>query len=95
MAHALAVTLVARDGESERVAEGLRILAEASGNEPGCRLFIAHRSTEDRHRFLLYELYDDEPAFLRHRDTPHFADYAETIVPLLSVREPVFYKTLE
>ncbi len=95
MAFALAVTLVARDGESERVAKGLITLQAASREEPGCRLWIAHRSSDDRDRFFLYELYDDDAAFAAHRGSAQFQHYAETIVPLLTERAGLAYETLD
>jgi quinol monooxygenase YgiN len=91
---ALAVTLVAREGESERVAAGLRTLQAASRAEPGCRIWIAHRAPDDTRRFFLYELYDDDAALAAHRASPHFGVYAATIGPLLTSRDPVAYQPL-
>ena len=42
-------------------------------DEPGCLRFDVHRSTEDPHRFILYEIYRDEAAFYEeHRSTAHY-----------------------
>lgn len=42
--------------------------------EPGCLRFDVHRSAEDPHRFLLYEIYRDRAAFeVEHRAAPHYA----------------------
>jgi (4S)-4-hydroxy-5-phosphonooxypentane-2,3-dione isomerase len=41
-------------------------------DEPGCRRFDVLRDNADPHRYLLYEMYDDEAAFQAHRNMPHF-----------------------
>ena len=42
-------------------------------DEAGCLRFDVHRSTEDPHRFILYEIYRDEAAFYEeHRSTVHY-----------------------
>ena len=47
-------------------------------DEPGCLRFDVHQHVEDRHRFLLYEIYTDRRAFYEaHRSTPHYADWQE------------------
>jgi quinol monooxygenase YgiN len=30
---------------------------------------------------MLYETYDDRAAFVKHRATPHFADFNQTVGP--------------
>ncbi|UFN51446.1 antibiotic biosynthesis monooxygenase [Roseomonas sp. OT10] len=63
----------ARPGEAEAVASLLARVAEAvRRDEPGCRQYVAHRDAADDHRFVIYEVYDDEAAFLAHQQAPHF-----------------------
>ena len=56
----LAVSWVAREGESDTVAELLRRLAPLSRAEPGCLQYDAHRDPDDPDRFFLFERYVDE-----------------------------------
>ena len=86
----------ARDGEEERVAEVLATNAALSEQEPGCRMFIAHRAVDDPRTFLLYEQYDDEAAFKAHTETAHFQELVLGIaVPRLESRERAFYTTMD
>jgi quinol monooxygenase YgiN len=46
-----------------------------SRKEPGCLLYIAHRSIDNPSNFVFYEQYKDEAALQAHRESPHFARY--------------------
>lgn len=46
-------------------------------DEPGCRYFDVTQDVKDPHRFVFYELYDDEAAIEAHRKAPHFAKWRE------------------
>ncbi len=84
-----------RDGQTQRIEALLRLLTEAIRNEPGNLEFIAHRAADDPNDFLLYEQYEDEQAFLAHRDTEHFKTLVlKEAVPLLAVREIKMYSIL-
>jgi autoinducer 2-degrading protein len=69
------VTLQVRPDRIDEFLRGIRANARASlRDEPGCLRFDVHRSAEDAHRFLLYEIYADEVAFREaHRTAPHYA----------------------
>jgi quinol monooxygenase YgiN len=45
-----------------------------------------HRHREDRHRFFVYEQFDDDAALAAHRAAPHFATHARTELPLVADR---------
>lgn len=91
----LAVTYVAKPGHEERVAELLPPLAERSRAEPGCLMFVAHRSPSDPRRFFLYEQYTDQAAIDAHRATPHFEQYVlNGVVPILESRTPEIYEPI-
>ena len=47
--------------------------------EPGCRQFDVCISQENPAQVFLYEVYDEEAAFDQHVQTPHFADFGQTI----------------
>jgi quinol monooxygenase YgiN len=92
------IVLVARyyvkPGRGDEVEAALRRMAPlVKQHEPGCRLYHANRSRENRDFFLLYEQYEDEAALLAHRETPHFKEIIEgTVVPLLDKREREIYE---
>ena len=84
-----------KDGETAKIEAILRELTIAIRNEPGNLEFIAHRLNDDPNEFLLYEQYQDEQAFLDHRQTPHFKTFVlERAVPLLTRREIEMFSIL-
>ena len=96
MAYVVAVTWRAREGEEDRVRQILAEVVAHSRTEPGCRMFVGHRSLEDPRTFFLYEQYDDEAAFLAHRETEHFQHHVVgEAVPRLESRERQNYVTLD
>lgn len=50
-------------------------------NEEACRQFDVSVHPEQSNRFFLYELYDDDAAFERHRQTEYFAQFFATVDP--------------
>ena len=61
----------------QRFARLIRANAKASvEREPGCRRFDVLLGPDDPRRFVLYEIYDDDVAFDRHLQTPHFKSFA-------------------
>lgn len=75
------------EADADRVRDIRSRHATTSSAEPGCVTFIAHQHTDDPTRFVLYEVYLDEPAFAEHRASAHFRDNIEqTIAPLLLER---------
>lgn len=62
--------------DCEQVAEWLRLLAAASRQEPGCISYIPHFIEGDSCTVLIYEQYVDKAALDRHRNAPHFHQYA-------------------
>jgi quinol monooxygenase YgiN len=84
----LAVTWVAREGESDAVADILRRLTALSRAEPGCLQYDVHRDPEDPNSFFLFERYADDAAFAAHEASPHFRELVlEESLPLLAGRE--------
>jgi quinol monooxygenase YgiN len=79
----------AKKGTGDAVVKALRQMGEAvKRDEPSCSTYRAARSTENPDVFVLYEEYENEAAFLAHRETPHFKSLIEgMIVPLLESRE--------
>ncbi len=84
----LAVSWVAREGESDTVAELLRRLAPLSRAEPGCLQYDAHRDPDDPDRFFLFERYVDEAALEAHAASLHFRELVlEEALPRLASRQ--------
>jgi (4S)-4-hydroxy-5-phosphonooxypentane-2,3-dione isomerase len=71
----LKVDMVVKAGMEARCKEYLRVLQEHSRHEPGCLLYVAHQSTENPRKFLIYEQYKDQSALDAHRNSPHFKQY--------------------
>lgn len=87
---------VAKPGEEERIVEILATLTPLTRAEPGCRMYLAHRSLDDPRTFFLYEQYDDEAAFAAHAESDHVRRHVVgDAVPRLEVRERVFYELLD
>ncbi|MBX6314623.1 MAG: antibiotic biosynthesis monooxygenase [Isosphaeraceae bacterium] len=91
----VAVTYVIKSGHEEEAVGLFTKLAEATRQEPGCRLYLVHRSMTDPGRFFLYERYDDQAALEAHRAAPHFAQYATNgLFKILESRAPELYVPL-
>ncbi len=86
----------AKPGEEEAVANVLRTMTPLTRAEPGCRMYIAHRSTEDPRSFLIYEQYEDEAALQAHRESEHFKVHVlRDGVNRLAQRDAAFYEFLD
>lgn len=82
----------AKEGQESRVAEILRDFLPQAQNEPGVKLFLISRATDNPAQFLFYELFRDEAAFKAHQDSTHFkAHIAGEALPLLARRERTQY----
>ncbi len=55
--------------------------------EPWCHQFDVCTIPDRPNSFLLYETYDDRAAFVKHRETPHFADFNQTVAPWVESKE--------
>jgi quinol monooxygenase YgiN len=91
----IAVTYVIQPGREDEAVEFFRILAAETRKEPGCRMYVAHRSLAEPRRFFLYEQYDDHAAVDAHRASPHFAKYAAGgLFEIVESRSPELYEPL-
>ena len=52
--------------------------------EPGVLRFDVLQSRENPASFLLYEAYRDEEATVQHKETAHYAEWKETVGPMMS-----------
>jgi len=62
--------------------------------EPGCRRFDVCLDPVDGASFLLYEVYDDEAAYLTHRELPHYAEFRILADPWTRSRRVLTYEGL-
>jgi quinol monooxygenase YgiN len=88
----VAVTYVVKPGHEDEAVGFFRTLTEHTRAEPGCRMYLAHRSTVDPRRFFLYEQYDDQAALDTHRAAPHFERYVKNgLFLIIESRSPEIY----
>jgi autoinducer 2-degrading protein len=91
----VAVTYVIQPGREDQAIRLFRELTRQTRAEPGCRMYLAHRSTTDPRRFFLYEQYDDQAALDAHRAAPHFETYVKNgLFLILESRSPELYEPL-
>jgi quinol monooxygenase YgiN len=91
----VAVTYVIKAGHEDEAVALFARLTGPTRAEPGCRMYLAHRSTTDPRKFFLYEQYDDQAALDAHRAAPHFEQFATGgLFPILESRTPEIYEPL-
>ena len=89
------VTYVIKSGHELEAVELFGKLTGPTRAEPGCRMYLVHRSTSDPRRFFLYEQYDNQAALDAHRASEHFAQYATGgLFPIIESRTPELYELL-
>ena len=87
MAYVLAVTWTAKQGNEAEVHEILRILGEASRQEPGVITYTTHLDPDNPREFFIYEKDHDVGSLEAHQETAHFKEYVlEKAIPLLETR---------
>jgi quinol monooxygenase YgiN len=85
----VAIMLEAKDGESEALAEILRVLTPPTMAEPGVKLFLPYRSPTNRSLFFIFELYVNEAGWAAHEATYHFKAAIKELLPRVTRRERV------
>jgi autoinducer 2-degrading protein len=60
---------------------------ESVEREPGCRQFDVLRVLDDPNRVVLYEVYDDLPAFDAHREMEHVKAFFREADALIAARK--------
>jgi len=75
--------------------EATRLNHESSVLEPGNRRFDVLQSADDPTRFVLYEAYENAAEAAKHKETPHYKQWRETVADWMALpREGVPYKGL-
>ena len=62
--------------------------------EEWCHQFEVSTSPDRPNCFLLYETYDDRDAIVKHRETPHFAKFAEKIESWVEAKDVIIWDIL-
>jgi (4S)-4-hydroxy-5-phosphonooxypentane-2,3-dione isomerase len=58
--------------------------AQASLQEPGIARFDVVQQQDDPARFVLVEAYRDADAPAKHKETPHYAKWRDTVAPMMA-----------
>jgi quinol monooxygenase YgiN len=87
----VAIEIVAKAGEEDRVADALEALIKPTMAEPGVKLFLPYRSPTDPAAFFIFELYRNEAGWAEHQRTAHFKSFVDNMLPRLAKRERVPY----
>ena len=85
----VAIMLEAKDGESDALAEILRVMTAPTMAEPGVKLFLPYRSPTKKSLFFVFELYVNEAAWTAHEATDHFKVAVKELLPRVTRRERV------
>ena len=96
MAYVVRATWTAQPGSEDVVLGVLRELAPVSRAEPGNQQYVAYQDPAHPRVFHLFEVYDDERAYVSHTDSEHFERLARGVaIPVLESRERAFFQTLD
>jgi (4S)-4-hydroxy-5-phosphonooxypentane-2,3-dione isomerase len=83
-----AVELDIVPADRDKFLDAIKENASASVKEPGCRQFDIHVLASDPNHFFLYEVYENEAAYMAHRETEHFKKYFATTANMIAKRVP-------
>jgi len=84
--HVVHVNVVVQPDGVDAFIEATLANARASVQEPGCARFDVLQDQADPARFRLVEVYRDQPAVAGHKETAHYAAWAEAVAPLMAER---------
>ena len=79
----LAVTFRIKPGAEDRAVDCFQKLTEHSRAEPGCLMYLFHRSPTNPLQFFVYEQYVDETALQAHSNAAYYAHYVRQELPPL------------
>ncbi|MEJ2740259.1 MAG: putative quinol monooxygenase [Dehalococcoidia bacterium] len=65
------------DNKVEEVKRGLINLAHLTQQEPGCRSYELHQSSDDESTFLIYEEWESTDDLDKHMNSRHFKTWQE------------------
>ena len=89
------VFLEAERGREAEMRAALRAHAKAClEHEPGCQRYDISVDPLEGASFLLYQVYEDEAAYLAHRELPHYADFRILTDPWVRTRRVLTYEAV-
>jgi len=97
MPYICSVIWTAKPGRENMVLEALVELASATREEPGNLYYQPYQDPAERQVFRIFEVYQDEDAFMAHKASEHYTRLAEgRAIPELEhpLHEPEFFQTL-
>jgi autoinducer 2-degrading protein len=62
--------------------------------EPGCQRYDVCADPVEGSAFLLYQVYDNEAAYLAHRELPHYAEFRTLTDPWTRSRRVLTYEAV-
>lgn len=77
-------TLRAIAGKEGALLEALKVLAEASRQEPGCVRYELHVQRDDPATLVVYELWHSDDALQTHIGSAHFQHFMQLAEPWLA-----------
>ena len=95
MAYVVSATWTAQPGQEDVVRDAIDKLTPPSRDEAGNRFYQAYQDPAEPGIFRLFEIYEDEEAYVAHGASDHFKQYAlEQAIPVLANRERAFFQTI-
>lgn len=82
--YVVCVTVNVVPGREEEFVAATRKNADGARAEPGCRRFDLLSAIDAEARFFLYEVYEDEAAFVAHQQTAHYLEWKEAVAPMMA-----------
>ncbi len=78
------VTLTAKPGCEEQVHQEVVSLLAPTRAEPGCIVYDVHRATDNRARFMFYEIWTSEAHLKKHLEMPYLKRWVAMAPDLLT-----------
>jgi autoinducer 2-degrading protein len=93
--HVVVVFLEAERGRQDDVREALIAYAGTClEREPGCQRYDVSLDPVEGSSFLLYQVYDDQAAYMAHRELPHYAEFRILVDPWTRSRRVLTYEAV-
>lgn len=93
--HVVLVFMEAERGHEADVREALIVYSRTClEREEGCQRYDVSIDPVEGSMFLLYQIYDDEAAYLTHRELPHYAEFRILTDPWTRSRRVLTYDLL-
>jgi len=90
--HVVVVFLEAERGRQDDLRAALVGYAQTClEREPGCSRYDICMDPVEGAAFLLYQVYDDQAAYLAHRELPHYAEFRTLTDPWTRSRRVLTY----